>query len=71
MGYTSKQKGYKCFNPTTRLVWVSQEVIFDELATWYEPNSTLFAPTEEELDDNSDGDIQQQPQEPPSTESIT
>ena len=71
MGYTSKQKGYKYFNPTTQLVWVSQEDIFDESETWYEPNSTLFAPTEEELDDNSDGDIQQWPQEPASTKSIT
>ena len=29
------QKGYKCDNPKTREVHVSQDVAFDEEASWY------------------------------------
>jgi hypothetical protein len=37
IGYSSKQKGYRCFNPSTRKLQVSRNVIFDEMASWYSP----------------------------------
>ena len=45
MGYSLEQKGYKCFNPSTRMVRVSRDVVFDESASWYAPaSSTPEAP---------------------------
>ncbi|MCO5599410.1 hypothetical protein L7F22_053513 [Adiantum nelumboides] len=35
IGYSVEQKGYKCYNPITRQVRVSKDVLFDEMATWY------------------------------------
>ncbi|MCO5599562.1 hypothetical protein L7F22_053668 [Adiantum nelumboides] len=35
IGYSVEQKGYKCYNPVTRQVRVSKDVVFDEMATWY------------------------------------
>ncbi|MCO5547100.1 hypothetical protein L7F22_000542 [Adiantum nelumboides] len=35
IGYSFEQKGYKCYNPITRQVRVSRDVVFDEMATWY------------------------------------
>ena len=35
IGYSLEQKGYKCYNPVTRQVRVSRDVVFDELASWY------------------------------------
>ncbi|MCO5570646.1 hypothetical protein L7F22_024373 [Adiantum nelumboides] len=35
IGYSLEQKGYKCYNPITRQVRVSRDVVFDEMATWY------------------------------------
>ncbi len=37
IGYSSKQKGYRCFNPSTRKLQVSRDVVFDEMASWYSP----------------------------------
>ena len=61
VGYSSKQKAYKCFNPSTRVVRVSRDVDFDESASWYKPDSTPSIPTKEELDVNSDDNIQPSP----------
>ena len=61
VGYSSKKKAYKCFNPSTRAVRVSRDVVFDESASWYEPDSTPSGPNEEELDVNMDDDIQPSP----------
>jgi hypothetical protein len=37
IGYSSEQKGYRCFNPSTRKLQVSKDVVFDEMASWYSP----------------------------------
>jgi len=37
IGYSSKQKGCKCFNPSTRKLQVSKNVVFDEMVSWYSP----------------------------------
>jgi transposase InsO family protein len=37
IGYSSKQKGYRCFNPSTRKLQVSRDVVFDEMVSWYSP----------------------------------
>ena len=40
IGYSLEQKGYKCYNPSTRKVRVSRDVVFDESASWYAPETT-------------------------------
>ncbi|MCO5590454.1 hypothetical protein L7F22_044424 [Adiantum nelumboides] len=35
IGYSIEQKGYKCYNPVTRQVRVSIDVVFDEMAISY------------------------------------
>jgi hypothetical protein len=35
--YSLEQKGYKCFNPSTRKLQVSRDVVFDEMVSWYSP----------------------------------
>ena len=52
--YSSKQKGYKCFNPSTRAVRMSQYVVFDKSASWYKPDPAPSGSTEEELDEPHD-----------------
>jgi len=37
IAYSSKQKGYRCFNPSTRKLQVSRDVVFDEMVSWYSP----------------------------------
>jgi len=35
IGYAQDKKAYKCYNPNTRQVVISRDVVFDELASWY------------------------------------
>jgi len=37
IGYSLEQKGYRCFNPFTRKLQVSTNVVFDEMVSWYSP----------------------------------
>ena len=41
VGYLHEHKGYKCYKPQTKKVWVSRDVIFDKSTSWYSlPPST-------------------------------
>ena len=65
--------GYKCFNPSTRVVRISRDVVFDESASWYKPDATPSNPIEEELNANSDEENRPSPppkDNPSSTELI-
>jgi hypothetical protein len=35
IGYSLKQKGYRCFNSSTRKLQVNKDVVFDEMVSWY------------------------------------
>ena len=35
VGYSLEQKGYRCYNPITRELRISRDVVFDELNSWY------------------------------------
>ena len=35
VGYSIEQKGYRCYNPITKELRVSKDVVFDELVSWY------------------------------------
>ena len=61
IGYLCAKKAYKCFNPSTRAVRISRDIVFDELASWYKPDATPSDPIDEELNANSDDDIQSNP----------
>jgi hypothetical protein len=37
IGYSLEQKGYRCFNPSTRKLQVNRDVVFDEMVSWYPP----------------------------------
>ena len=37
VGYSDEQKGYKYYNPRTKQVRMSRDVVFDESAAWYLP----------------------------------
>jgi hypothetical protein len=37
IGYSLKQKGYRCFNPSTQKLQVSRDVVFDKMVSWYSP----------------------------------
>ena len=44
VGYLSKKKEYKCYNPSTRDVRISRDVVFNECTSWYAPE-TASTPT--------------------------
>ena len=38
VGYSDEQKGYKCYNPQTKQVRVSRDVVFNESMSWHLPS---------------------------------
>ena len=54
VGYSLEQKGYKCFNPSTRKVRVSWDVVFDESTSWYKPEPTPPEPSTNDLENTKD-----------------
>ena len=55
VGYSLAQKGYKCFNPSTRKVCVSRDVVFDESTSWYELEPTP-QPSTNDVDNTENDD---------------
>jgi hypothetical protein len=37
VGYSEKHKAYKCFHPTSKKIFISRHVVFDELIFPYKP----------------------------------
>ena len=35
LGYATNSKGYKCYNPMTKAFYVSRDVTFDEVNSWF------------------------------------
>ncbi|MCO5601934.1 hypothetical protein L7F22_056060 [Adiantum nelumboides] len=59
IGYSIEQKGYKCYNPVTRQVRVSRDVVFDEMATWYaDVKDDIGADVNKSVAENSDAQSQ-------------
>ncbi|MCO5550338.1 hypothetical protein L7F22_003822 [Adiantum nelumboides] len=55
IGYSVEHKGYKCYNPVTRQVRVSRDVVYDEIATWYtDVKDDLGADVNKSVAENSD-----------------
>ena len=48
IGYSLEQKGYRCYNPVTQKLWVSRDVMFDDISTWYSAKNVCRI----DLDDN-------------------
>ena len=46
VGRSLEQKGYKCFNPSTRQTRISRDVVFEEDTSWYAP-ATMCTEIEE------------------------
>ncbi|MCO5566959.1 hypothetical protein L7F22_020642 [Adiantum nelumboides] len=42
LGYLVEKKGYKCYDPTTRKVYVSRDVRFCEHEPWYKPKPVII-----------------------------
>jgi len=50
IGYSQEQKGYRCYNPLTRILKVSRDVIFDEMSSWYmKTSNTTQSDAEEKI----------------------
>ncbi|MCO5548574.1 hypothetical protein L7F22_002034 [Adiantum nelumboides] len=48
LGYPIEKKGYKCYDPTTRQVYVSRDVRFCEHEPWYKPKPVMIEDEYEE-----------------------
>ena len=60
IGYSLEQKGYRCYNPVTREIKVSRDVVFDELRSWY--GEQKFIQVDGEKDDVQGKDVHQESQ---------
>ena len=48
IGYAIEQKGYRCYNPNTKDLKVSRDVVFDELIPWYGKSKYVQEEVEQE-----------------------
>ncbi|MCO5568785.1 hypothetical protein L7F22_022485 [Adiantum nelumboides] len=54
VGYSNEQKGYGCYNPSTHELRVSRDVVFDEMAGWYnDVKDNIGADVKEPVDASS------------------
>ena len=60
VGYSLDQKGYRCYNPITREIRVSRDVVFDELSSWYGKQKLIQVDAEK--DDAQGKGVQQESQ---------
>ena len=58
IGYSLEQKGYRCYNPLTREIRVSRDVVFDELNSWYGGKKVMHV--DEEKEDTQVKEVQQE-----------
>ena len=74
VGYSLDQKGYRCYNPITRELRVSRDVVFDEMSSWYtNVQNTVEADEHESVTMQKTGQQSQTlsgPQESPSHGSV-
>ena len=50
VGYSLEQMGYKCFNPSTWKVCISQDVVFNKSTSWYKLGLTPLEPFTNDLE---------------------
>ena len=49
LGYPDERKSYKCYDPSTKKVYVSRDVIFDEKDSWYKAQKEVSIPDSDEV----------------------
>ena len=60
-GIHLSKKGYICYNPSTRELRVSWDVVFDEMASWYNDEKMSIGADVKEIVDASIGKQESQP----------
>ena len=65
LAYPLEQKGYKCFNPSTRKARVRRTVVFDELTFWYAFDGAPSKSNTTNLDIEEDDRLKPMPKESP------
>ena len=58
IGYSLEQKGYRSYNPLTREIGISRDVVFDELNSWYGGKKVMHV--DEEKEDIQVKEVQQE-----------
>ena len=49
IGYSNESKGYRLLNPITNQLYVSRDVVFDQMASWKWDDTNNQAPTTYEI----------------------
>ena len=49
IGYSLERKGYWCYNPLTRQLKKSRDVVFDEMSSWYKFEKAIEADLDENI----------------------